>query len=362
MHKIDTIEKELKIVMQKELIDRIKGVIYGQAIGDALGLGAEFLTKTQVSQFYAGGLRSYDQIIQDGHRSRWEKGEWTDDTEQMLCIFDTLLTKQSVDIKDIAKNLHQWANNGGRGIGNTIYAVLSDEDFLKDPHKVAHQVWEKSGKTLAANGGVMRTSIVGVWDYQDLNKVKHNAEIACKITHADPRCIGSCVAVSLAISMLLQGETNYDVIVNKVQEMCLPYDERLKEYFDLASTATLENLELNQKDAIGYTLKAMAVAFWALKNTDFENGLFRIINEGGDADTNAAIACAVLGAKYGFSSIPTQLVEELKGREALEAKTQQLIKIMSKGEPNKGKGEALTTPTETQKVGFWQGLVKKIMG
>jgi ADP-ribosylglycohydrolase len=351
--------------MQKELIDKIKGVIYGQAIGDALGLGAEFLTKNQVSQFYAGGLRSYDQIIQDGHRSRWEKGEWTDDTEQMICIFDTILSKQSVDVKDIAKNLHLWANNGGRGIGNTIYAVLSDEDFLKDPHKVAHQVWEKSGKTLAANGGVMRTSILGVWDYNDLNKVKNNAEAACKITHADPRCIGSCVAVSLAISLLLQGQTDYDTILNKVQEMTLPYDARLKEYFEIASTETLENLELNQKDSIGYTLKAMAVAFWALKNTDFENGLLRIINEGGDADTNAAIACSVLGAKYGFSSIPTYLVEELKGKDELEAKIQQLIKIMSKNDVSNKPNTSNTTntiSTETQKSGFWQGLVKKIMG
>ena len=67
-------------------------------------------------------------------------------------------------------------------------------------------------------------------------------------------------------------------------------------------------------------------------NTDFENGLLKIINEGGDADTNAAIACSLLGARYGFSSIPTRWVNELKGKDMLEAKVQQLIKIMSKNE------------------------------
>lgn len=35
------------------------------------------------------------------------------------------------------------------------------------------------------------------------------------------------------------------------------------------------------------------------------------MNEGGDADTNAAIACAILGAKFGYSSIPSYYVENL---------------------------------------------------
>jgi ADP-ribosylglycohydrolase len=346
--------------MQKELVNKIRGVLYGQAVGDALGLGAEFLTKTQVSQFYTNGLTDYDQIIQDGHRSRWEKGEWTDDTDQMLCILNSLIDKKNVDIKDIAKNLSEWASNGGRGIGNTIYAVLSAEDFLKDPHKVSLNVWEKSGRLLAANGGVMRSSVLGVWEYYDIGKVQQNAENVCKITHYDPRCTSSCIAVSVAIALLLQGETSYETILRKVSSIVAPYDQRVQEYLDLASTATkVEELELNQKDAIGYTLKALAVGFWALKNSNFEDGVIKIINEGGDADTNAAVAAALMGAKYGYDAIPTRWTEKLKDREMLEIKVQQLLRIMeNKTEANNQSKENKKNEQNTES--FWQKLMGKI--
>ena len=36
-----------------------------------------------------------------------------------------------------------------------------------------------------------------------------------------------------------------------------------------------------------------------------------MVNEGGDADTNGAIACAILGAKYGYDAIPRYYIENL---------------------------------------------------
>lgn len=49
-----------------------------------------------------------------------------------------------------------------------------------------------------------RSPILGISDFWDLDLVAENAEKICLATHADPRCVASCVAVSIAIALLLQ--------------------------------------------------------------------------------------------------------------------------------------------------------------
>ena len=49
----------------KQLLDRIKGTIYGQAIGDALGLGTEGMDVYDMAWKYPNGFTHYSEIFQD---------------------------------------------------------------------------------------------------------------------------------------------------------------------------------------------------------------------------------------------------------------------------------------------------------
>lgn len=58
--------------------ERFLGTIFGQAVGDALGLSTEFMSKQEVDRFYPNGIEDYSQIVQDDHRRRWQReGEVT---------------------------------------------------------------------------------------------------------------------------------------------------------------------------------------------------------------------------------------------------------------------------------------------
>jgi len=65
---------------------------------------------------------------------------------------------------------YQWLLmiTGGLGIGMTTHHTLYHKQFLEDPHKAAHDIWESSGFYLAANGAAMRTSILGIVNFNGI--------------------------------------------------------------------------------------------------------------------------------------------------------------------------------------------------
>ena len=97
--------------------DKFKGVLFGQAIGDALGLGTEGMTTEDMAWKYPNGIRHYGQIFQDRHRKRWEIGDWTDDTDMMLCIAEAVIEDKGVNMQNIARHFKEWALGDPMGIG-----------------------------------------------------------------------------------------------------------------------------------------------------------------------------------------------------------------------------------------------------
>ena len=289
----------------KNIYDRFRGCLYGQAVGDALGLGTEGLFRDGVQGYYPNGLTRYDQIIPDAHRRRWHQGDWTDDTDMMVCIAKAIKahhgTVDECTLHDIAANFKEWMLSPEcKGIGALIDDVLSTGDYVEKPQSIAEMFWNLSKKQNAPNGALMRTSVIGL-----LRKdVASAAEEVCKLTHFDPRCVGSCVVASELINSFVYEDKQ--LTVEDIKSISDKYDNRIVPYVDLAiESDSIDMLELDDMNVAGYTLKTFSAMLWCLfHSSDFMDGLLTVVNAGGDADTNAAAACAVLGAKFGASSIP----------------------------------------------------------
>ncbi|XP_005095118.2 ADP-ribosyl-[dinitrogen reductase] glycohydrolase [Aplysia californica] len=333
--------------------EQMLATVLGQCIGDALGLLTEFMSKEEAKEYYGRKPKNlkYAQKVPDLHRSRWKDGDWTDDTDQMILILQGILyNKGEVLTCDFAARMRRWMRQGfpelgdfgGNGIGATTSKVLNQEKFLETPHEVAYMVWDRNQRNVAPNGAVMRTSILGLHQWQDLDAVIKNCIEICKTTHHDPRCQASTIAVSTCIAQMLQhtahkqtaksGSLNVDSLIKKSYELAcsvLETEEQKKELWMFQSCKKIKELELSGAGGIGYTYKCMGAGFWALKQDNFKKAMIQVVMQAGDADTNGCVAGAMLACKLGLSAIPKDWIDELEHKDWLMEYFHRFVRLQS---------------------------------
>lgn len=325
-------------------LDAVKGTLWGQAIGDALGVPYEYKTASQ--------LRGVSIHYQDVTRknAQFKSGDFSDDTEMAMALLDAYLLglekfgrspEAPPEPRIIAERFKFWADRDGRGMGGHTRKVLSDPAFLEDPLEVSRSVWAASGYNSAPNGAVMRASYVGLMNpTADAAWTAQAANLCASVTHYDPRCVMGAQGVALVVRNACMGLTSsHEEVLTYVRK---GMGATVLEDPILFGKVSLEDLQLDEgmgvagtarKQApIGYTWKAAGAGFWALREAysagaSFEDLLVRIIQEGGDADTNAAVVGGMLGGVWGYSNIPKHLIDGIYWGSALrlEALYQRLL-------------------------------------
>eukprot|EP00455_Lapot_gusevi_P005372 TRINITY_DN12289_c0_g1_i6.p1 TRINITY_DN12289_c0_g1~~TRINITY_DN12289_c0_g1_i6.p1 ORF type:complete len:218 (+),score=39.35 TRINITY_DN12289_c0_g1_i6:180-833(+) len=171
-----------------------------------------------------------------------------------------------------------------------------------------------------------------------LVEVVADAKAVCGVTHASPRCHASCVAVCVTLALFLLHTYCHDqppepqAILDTACEWALKElasDEEKSEFLKYSRPVSLAELHLDDAPTIGYTYKAMACALWGFlsPDVDFEQAITLITMEAGDADTNGAVAGAVLGAKHGLRGIPARWLDNLLHLKWLDQQINQLIQL-----------------------------------
>ncbi|EWC46502.1 hypothetical protein DRE_04225 [Drechslerella stenobrocha 248] len=356
------------------LIDKIKGIAVGNALGDTIGLYTEFMNREQAGDAYPKpNFRLTDPITPlhvDRHRARFEERAWTDDTDQMLLILLSYLHNNgSLTSLDFAARLHTWIAMGLRcldrlplGIGNTVGMVVTHPEFLQDPVMVSKRRWIQTKCVNAANGAVMRTSIIAPMYINDSEDATYRATVdVALVTHSDPRCLVSCVAVVALLRALMKGELTTEaqideylehawawVVENVLGELLIDeegdrieeeqYSFDKEEYLAYCRVPAKKQYDDSKEGMVvddrrmGYTYIALGTAVWCLRRVmlgkdDFKSVITRLIMMGGDADTNGAVAGALVGAYSGYNAIAPEWRDGLRYSDWLLKKVESMCII-----------------------------------
>lgn len=280
--------------------ERVKGALYAFAIGDAMGATTEFKTRRQVQQTYG----KVEDIIGGG----WLKlkaGQVTDDTDMMLLVAQAVSEGQSEDeiLDDCCTLFKMWYASGPVDVGGTIgtairmnYRSTSYEDWMDNSRLVQKFYWPSYG-----NGSLMRCLFPILYYLDSPNDLYLKQG---RLTHNNSTCDNALRIYRTVIQALYKhGRIDY-------------------------LTRTLEDLGARLGSPRGHVLDTLNNALYYVKNCQsLEQAIINAVNNGGDADTIAAITGGLVGFKFGFESIPSRWIKQLDPK-VVEKIEKYLVKIV----------------------------------
>ena len=296
--------------------DRAAGAIVGLAVGDALGAPFEFRRRSQI----ADPLPAF-QIPWMGR----PPGTWTDDTAMARNLWSSLFANDGRFVPDdvLARHL-AWLTTGPPDVGNQTRAAL--QEAARGTPEPARAVFERRGPEVSAgNGSVMYCAPLGVVRAREPERLVDEAPALSRITHWDGRCQTACLAVTTAVAGLVRGETA-EAAVRAALEAVIGHegDEELE--FLVAEAGRARPID---GPDMGFTLFTAGIGLHvAGEGLGFEDGLRHVVGLGGDTDTNAAVAGALLGAAHGLDAIPVEWRSVLADGSAIEAEAAEVAALV----------------------------------
>ncbi len=307
-----------------DLRDRALAALQGLAIGDALGMPTQLMSRAEITRRFGtiDGFRDAapDHPIAGGMPA----GSITDDTEQALLLARALIDGSGViDPHEFAHRLAAWEDDmRARGsldlLGpSTRAAVAAVLDGVPA---------EQAGRAGTTNGAAMRVTPVGIaWRSTDLPALVDAVRAASRVSHDTGIAIAGASAVAAAVSAGLDGADLDDSIALAVEAAHLGAtlgswiagadvasriewavglgrdargDEGLAAFLDLVGTS----LQTQESVPAAFGLLARA------SGRGWDAALAGAAG-GGDTDTIAAMAGAIAGAINGTTAFPTEAID-----------------------------------------------------
>jgi len=304
---------------------RARGALYGLAIGDALGMPTQMLSRPEIVARWGPLLTGFEPAP-PGHpiAAGMPAGAVTDDTEQAVLLGRLLVQGHgTIDPHELAGSLVRWEHD---------MAERGSLDLLGPSTKravtavLAGTPPEEAGASGATNGAAMRIAPVGIMVPLDLglSTLVDHVAAASRVTHNTGIALAGAAAVAAAVSAGVSGAGLAAATAAAVQAARLGAERghwvagadvaariewavRLVAYHDQAQAAELIYTLVGTSLATQESVPA-AFAVLAAVPDDPWRACLLAASLGGDCDTIAAMAGAVAGACAGAEAFPPEAI------------------------------------------------------
>jgi ADP-ribosyl-[dinitrogen reductase] hydrolase len=298
--------------------DRLRGMLLGLAIGDALGAAVEFRrpgTFAPVTGYRDGGPHGLS------------AGEWTDDTSMALAMAASL-GQDGFSLNGQAQRYLAWYRHGEFSVNGTCFdiGVQTSSALRRFEESGDAMTCGDSDPQRSGNGSIMRLAPVVIWAHTRGLTPPEVVDYAAQSsipTHPSDQCRSACAYLGMLLTALSSGAA--------WQEATAPDWGALREL--TLERGIREVVVGSYRDpdtrivGSGWVKASLEAALWAVDGAaSFEEAVLRAVNLGDDADTTGAVAGQIAGARWGESRIPAHILEGLARRDMLETALRCVLK------------------------------------
>ena len=295
-----------------------KDVLFGVAVGDALGVPVEFRSREE--------LRIDPVVDMRGHGTHNQPpGTWSDDSSLSFCLAEALT--EGFDLNAIGQNFVRWHRKGywsahGKifDIGGITWRALSRIHSGVDPATAGDD-----GDWSNGNGSLMRILplLFHISGLPEKERYHLTAQVS-SLTHRHIRSVISCfiyLEFARYISMGMDKTEAYSSLRTKTATHLASF--RLSEveigYFSRILKANIHDLPEEKIRSSGYVVDTLEAAIWCIMKTkSYSAAVLKAVNLGRDTDTTAAVAGGLAGLLYGYETIPAEWLDVLARRKEIE--------------------------------------------
>ena len=264
-----------------EKLSRAQAVLLGHVIGDSLGALVERKPAAEIARLYPGGVRE----LADGGVYKTLAGQPTDDSEMALTLARVLAREKKYEAAKALDAYRAWLTS------RPVDVAMTNERGL---------LGTVAGDS-ESSGSLMRVAPIGVWAAGDPALAARTARDDSALTHINPVCLDACAAYCAAIAAGVAGADAEAMFEAALAHSRGPAHEAIKR-------AAKGNAPADYFTHPSWVMVALQNAFFCLKSLSLEETLVRTVGSGGDTDTNAAVAGALLGACHGRGHVPSRWI------------------------------------------------------
>jgi len=313
--------------------NKVLGVLYGMAIGDAMGMPPELWSRKRVLEHYGEIQGFLDGCPENSISYQYKAGQFTDDTGQALTILDSLMeTDFKPSGQGIAAHILKWAEKEN----------AFENNILGPTSKVALKLF-KEGKSAKAfsdeavsNGAAMRIAPIGaLFEPQQREALCRYVADVSQVTHTSDVTIAGASMIAMAVASAVRYGDREQMIADALSveayamslgasTPCPSLGDRTRLGVRLAETYREDEKEFLERlyNLVGAGVNtsesvpaALSIAYYSF---DVKKCALMCANLGGDTDTIGAMATAICGGGSGIEGIPAEYVEVIRKANSID--------------------------------------------